>query len=410
MKQIKNVVLILICGVLILSIATMSCQKVDNPTIPPTDTTHSIPPIPTITITNVSPNPVFTGDTVTITGTNFSSPATVTINGGTAIIGAVSANGTTIVFVAPAATSGTLIGASNGQTVIYNNFVVNAKPSVGQTSDSIAPGNLIAHWTFDGNSTEAISGLSAILTAGTVSYSGAGQIGNCATFTNGALAYNPISAINNSTALESYSISMWVDMPSATGEDPIRPLFQITGTKFPDIWGEIAFELTNYGATGDTLALGTRQVQMDGISPYEHMGTTQVNYGNSTNKWTFITETYNGTGNNQTMSIYANGTLLNSQELNTVTKPEAFNIVPTGYYPTDGIIPANKVYIGTFAFFNQGNTQGDGYGNFAPIWSAGNYAWASEGITGKLDDIRLYNKALTATEIASLYYAGSQGK
>ena len=187
-------------------------------------------------------------------------------------------------------------------------------------------------------------------------------------------------------------------------------MFQITGTKYPDVWGQLDIELLNPGIVGDTLSIDSRQVQVDGHSPYIHNQDSWASYGNSTNKWTFITVTYNGTGNNQTKKIFANGTLINTIELTDVTKPETFRIVPTGNYPTDGIVPQNKVYIGTLAFFNRGNTLGDGYGNFAPTWSSTNYAWAAESLTGKIDDIRLFNRALTTTEINALYTYGLAGK
>jgi IPT/TIG domain len=157
MNSIKSLLFLAIIGTFVLAITTISCQKVDSPApvITPIDTTHPGPP--KITITHISPTVVFTGDTVIITGTNFTSPATISINGGPAIVGTVSADSTTIIFIAPAPTSGTLIGTSNGQTVTYNNFVVLAKPSVTFTSDSVAPGNLIAQWTFDEDSKEKMS-------------------------------------------------------------------------------------------------------------------------------------------------------------------------------------------------------------------------------------------------------------
>jgi len=398
MKQIKNVTLAIIGGLFILAVATVSCKKKNNGGGA------------TVTVTSVTPNPATTGSTVTITGTNFTSPATVTVNG--AAVTATFVSATTITFVAPSsATSGVVSVTTNGQTVAYSGSLSVVVP--GPTSDSVATSALLAKWTFDGTGAESISGDVPYATRGTVSYTGAGQIGNCATFTAGALLFNPIGQINNDTTLESYTISLWANMPTSVGTEPLRPLFQMTGNRYSDIWGQVDLELTNSGVAGDSLTVGARQHQQDGHAPYDHTGFTALNAGLNSgicNNWVLLTETYNGNGNNQTMQIYINGNRVDSAEFTDVTKPETFNLVPQGGTPTVAPLPATKVYIGSMAFFDQGNTAGDGYSNYAPTWSSANYSWAGEAITGKLDDIRVYNRALTASEVASLYTYGSQGK
>ncbi|UAY51205.1 LamG domain-containing protein [Ferruginibacter albus] len=279
------------------------------------------------------------------------------------------------------------------------------------SSGQVASSNLIANWPFDADAKESVSSVNASTTTG-VTYASAGKIGNCATFSNGYLLYPTIPNINLDTALQSYSISMWVNLaPGNAGV--LRSLFQVTGNRFPDIWGQVAFELVNNGVVGDTLPLQVRQVQVDGTSPYVHNQTRGANFGGSTNKWTFITQTYDGTGSNQTMKIFANGVMIDSAQLTTVDKSlsstqKTFRVIPTGGSPTP--TPTNKVYIGTLAFNDRGNNAGDGYGNFAPTWSSGGYSWAAESITGQIDDIRLFNKALTKQQISDLYQLGNQGR
>jgi len=398
MKKTKNAMFAVLGGLLILSVATVSCKKKSSPS-------------PVATITNVLPNPATPGATVTITGTNFTGTATVSINGGAAIAATV-VNGTTITFIAPAATTGALVATVNGTPIPYTGgtFTVNVP---GPTSDSVATSALLAKWTFDTNAAEAISTDVPYKAVG-VTYGGAGKIGGCATFTAGYLLYNPISQINNNTTLESYTISLWANMPAQLGTDPLRPLFQMTGNRYSDIWGQVDLELTNNNTiTGDSLTIGARQHQQDGYTPFDHLGITSVNAGlpsGIANNWILLTETYNGNGNNQTMQIYINGNRVDSAEFTDVTKPQTFNLVPQGGTPTVAPLPATKVYIGSMAFFDQGNTAGDGYNNYAPTWNSANYSWAGEAITGKLDDIRVYNRALTASEVALLYTYGSQGK
>ncbi|HMG82865.1 MAG TPA: IPT/TIG domain-containing protein [Ferruginibacter sp.] len=396
MKKIKNATLAICGSFLLLCVATMSC--------------HPHHDAPTVTVTGAEPNPAITGDTVTVSGTNFTSPATVSIDGGEAIPATVSADGKTLTFVAPAAVSGVLSVTTNGQTKpLPGNFVVGV---AGPTSDSVATTALVAKWTFDSNGSENISGNSPYSTIGTVDYSSAGKIGHCATFTNGALLFDPITQINNDTSLESYSISLWANFSASTGAEQLRSLFQMTGTKYANIWGQLDLELTNSGIVGDSLTIGARQHQQDGHippgpTPYDHEGFTATNQGGVTGKWVFLTETYNGNGTNQTMQLYLNGSRIDSAEFANVTKPETFNLVPPGNYPTDGLAPATKVYIGSMAFFDRGNSVGDGYTNYAP--NMVDRPWAGGDITGKLDDIRVFKRALTVAEVDSLYARGSRG-
>ncbi len=394
MKKIKNAMLLLACGLVATTLVTTSCKK--DPSTPASTTP---------TITAVTPTSGLVGATVTITGTNLT-VATVSFNGTAAVTTSVTA--TSITCTVPAgATTGNITVTTTSGTATYA-FTVST-PAL--SSNDVAAANLIGHWTFDTDSKEAISHAAAATVTG-VTFTTAGKIGNCATFSNGFLVYNPIDLINRDTALQSYSVSMWVKMPTATGSEGLRSLFQVNGNRFPDLWGLVSFELSNNGVHGDSLALQTRQIQVDGLAPYVHSGVVgPTNYGTSGN-WTFITQTYNGNGNNQTVKLYANGVQINTLELTTVDKSitstqSTFRVVPTGGSATP--TPANLVTIGTLAFSDLGTAfqGGDGYGNTCP--TAASRPWASKGITGSIDDIRLFNKALTAQEVTDLFTRGTAG-
>jgi hypothetical protein len=431
MKQFRNATLAILGGLVMLSVATVSCSKKSGGSSP------------SVTITNVAPNPATTGSTVTVTGTGFTSPATVSINGGAAITGAVNGAGTQITFTAPAATSGALSVTTNGQTVAFTGgtFTVNAAP-VGPTSDSIAPTNLIAHWTFDGSSIEAKSNVSANTggnyNVGTVAYTNAGVIGNCATFTNGALVFPYVSTFAD-TALESYTISLWVKLGDRGTSPRWQSLFQLNSNAYTGLFGILGVQVLNKNA-GDTLPLQITQSQLDGTAPYTHTGgfgsgadfnNSNINLtnvlvykANSASGWTLLTTTYDGTLNNQTLTQYANGVQIGQQTLTTVTKPggtqTTFRIAPTG--GTDaGAPPAwhNYVTIGTFNFYDFPEFQyTTGYGtpsigNNTPVQAslnAGPTGYMGNGISGSIDDIRVFNTALTAAQVTTLYTYGTQGK
>jgi len=399
MKQIKNVTLAVLGGLLILSVATVSCSK------------KSSSPA-AATATSFTPASAAVGATITISGTGFSGTATVTI-GGVAATNVTVVNSTTITAVIPTgATSGAVVVTDGGSplTVPGGSLTVTGSVPSGPTSDSVETAHLLAKWTFDANSQEAISQQAAATTVGTVTYTSAGQIGNCATFTAGALVYNPIAQLSVDTALESYSISAWIKIPTETGTEGLRSIWTLIANRYADIWGPVDLELNNGGVSGDTIALRADQVQVDGSGP--HQATTSSNYkGNG--GWTFVTETYDGTGLNQTLKLYANGTMIDSTQFTTVTKPSGtqttFRIVPTGNTTVTTPTPANDVTIGTFGFYDFSQFQGgDGYGNYAPLASA--RTWAQNGITGQIDDIRVFNTAITQADITALFNYGSAGK
>ncbi|GAC1387291.1 MAG: hypothetical protein NVSMB45_17040 [Ginsengibacter sp.] len=110
------------------------------------------------------------------------------------------------------------------------------------------------------------------------------------------------------------------------------------------------------------------------------------------NKWAFITITYDGPSN--LLTYYGNGVKLGSRILTNVKAPETFALL------TD-----NKVSFGTFEFFDDFST-----GKYGNPPKAADRPWASHGITASLDDVRVYNKALSATEVSALLHLGQAGR
>ncbi|MFT3683011.1 MAG: hypothetical protein QM791_22315 [Ferruginibacter sp.] len=300
------------------------------------------------------------------------------------------------------------------------------------SSNDVASSNLIAHWTFDTDSKESKSGTAALTggayNVGTVSYT-PGKIGNAATFVNGALVYGAIPNINKDTALQSYTVSMWVKMRSREGANTKwNSLFQLNSNAYTDIFGIIGIQALNQKSK-DTLALQVDQTQVDGNDPYVHTGgfgcggcfnnvninlTNPLNFKADTTQWTLLTVTYDGNGLNQKLKIYGNGVVLDSLTLATVKKSpniETFRVVPTGGTGTGAPAAwANYVTIGTFNWAEFPIFSGtNGYSQGFPTY-ASRSSYMGNGINGSIDDIRLFNKALTSAEIQTLYTRGNAGK
>jgi len=275
MKQIKNLTLAIVAGLLVLSVATVSCGKKSG---------GSSTTTPTPTVTGFSPSNVAVGGTLTVAGTNLTSPATVSINGSSAITATVASNGNSLTITVPAsATTGTVVVTINGQnyTVPGGSVTVTTTlpPVDGLTSSNqVSPTTLIAYFPFDGNSTESKSGLGdSIHTQAAYSTGVIGQAlnlgtGSGPTATPGYLVYPAIPAINvNNGAMDQYTITMWVKIAANNAAQytatngRYSSLFQVTSTQVGDIYGPTSVTLhTNEAHATDSFYWGAAMRQIDG--------------------------------------------------------------------------------------------------------------------------------------------------
>jgi hypothetical protein len=422
MKQFKNLTLAIIAGLVVLSVATVSCKKKSGGTAAPT-------------VATFSPTSAAVGDTITINGTGFSSPATVVIGGMTATT-IISITSTTIKAIVPiGATTGSITVTVSGQTgTSTSNITITTVSTYYKTpdslytsSDQIGTTSLRAYWPFDGNSTEHFSFQDGTtISGGTTPTYVAGVRGQGISFNNSGLIYAPITALDNQDSMQHYTIAMWVNIaPNNLAQYPIVSgktsagkeisLFQVNGDYYNDIWGYAAVEIhSNTGYTGDTLGIGSEITQVDGRGPVTDdtlavlkPRLTPSQYFGGANTWSFITVTYND--NTDSSKIYGNGQLLLAVK-SPILNPPGFS--GETFTLNDFSAPHNQVTFGTFTFsedfpLNGTYTTGAPYG--APPASSTKPYWA-HGMIGSLDEVRVYNNDLSASEINDLYLLGLHGK
>src|SRR6478736_2402858 len=125
-------------------------------------------------------------------------------------------------------------------------------------SNEVGAANLVAHWTFDSDNKEVISGTAPSNTYGTAG-STTGQLGNALQLTAGALVYPAIDKINSANALNNFTVSMWVNVKGNKGLTPngFMSFFSLIPTTVSDVWPDItlAAETGQYIPTSDTLKL-----------------------------------------------------------------------------------------------------------------------------------------------------------
>ncbi len=275
-------------------------------------------------------------------------------------------------------------------------------PAIGgyNTSNDVAATNLLAHWSFEGNANEDIS-KTAPAKAQNNTFGTGGPKGQSLNLANGFVAYPTIPALSTANAVANVTVSAWVN--TANNGKTGSSVFALTQAQSvqPD-WNQgpinMYIETGAAIARGDTIAFhaafhtysgGNYNVGGDNINDYGDRGVDfQTVKGGG--KWVHYVMVYDGANSN--IDIYANNVLVSNKKFrNRTTGTPAVGIGPiTINTPT-------QVVIGGWP-----NTD-TGYAKSA--------VQAFQGLfTGGIDEVRVYNKVLTAAEIGALYQLEGQNR
>lgn len=234
-------------------------------------------------------------------------------------------------------------------------------------ADEIAPSNLAGYWSFDGNyieskSNDAADGVGTTFTAGFKGQAFKGALNSYVT------ADAPTEMIN----MTSFTVSFWVNTPPpSTG---IIGLFSLSKTD--GFWGNIELFFEN-GSSNDNGRF--RAHIFNGTNDKEFASN---GIPNLFDRWVHITVTYDGA--TSTYKLYANGSVVSTVDGN-------------GFGNLDVANPG-KIVFGTAQFMTDPS-----------IGCCGSQPWASY-LTGTMDEVRIYNKALTAVEVSALVVLQGKGK
>ncbi len=262
-------------------------------------------------------------------------------------------------------------------------------PPIGgfNNADEVAAANLVAHWPFEGNGNEKKTN-SAPVSPVNASYT-TGAKGQALSLAAGYLAYNEIAALNS---LPSFTISAWMKVSNNRGTAAAGPSMIFSMTRPGDWIGNINLMIeTERIPSSDTLVVkglfaskktdGSANIQ-DNINDVSKGGDRAFKVAGT---WAHVVLTYDGS--TSTFKIYGNGKDIGSYDdrgpAGPGTDPGSVNF----FTPT-------KPIIGAFSTNLSGGTP--------EVWQ--------KPMTGLVDELRVYNKALTATEISSLYQLELAGR
>jgi Concanavalin A-like lectin/glucanases superfamily len=271
-------------------------------------------------------------------------------------------------------------------------------PPIGgyNNSDEVASANLKAYWSMNGSGAEVKSGTNPTSSAG-VTFTNDGVKGQAATFNNGYLYY--ASAVGGALASnQPFSVSAWIQsannfVPGGNPPANNHPLQYFQLARPNQLFGSINLlhEAGAYAVASDTMFLKSLYADAGGLQDAVLCcGTAGVDYKvvkkAGTGKWVHVVTTYNPTGGTGTQSIfriYADSAQVN----NTLFENRGSNSY---------VYTPHEVIIG-------------GWYNNIPGKSVSADTWTTP-FTGKIDEVRLYNKTLTPAEIIALYQLGKAGR
>ncbi len=255
-----------------------------------------------------------------------------------------------------------------------------ALPPIGgyNSASEVGSANLVAYWDMEGTGKEAKS--SAMPTKSVNATFGTGVKGKGVTFADGYMAFDAISALNS---LPNVTVSAWVNV-SNNGSSPAC-FFSLSR---PNQWAGNINLMAETGwkkATSDTMVVkGLVVTKVNGNDSWQDSRNEPTKGGVQSpkigGKWAHVVMTWDGA--TSMFKIYANGVKISNPEWEArgTTGPLNFT-TPT------------KAIIGTWGTVVGGNPE----------------SW-QKAMTGSMDEIRVFNKALSDADISALYQLEMAGR
>ena len=244
---------------------------------------------------------------------------------------------------------------------------------------TIATANLVAYFPFDGNALEKIGNLTPTQQPG-VTYV-AGRRGQAYQGADGAyLRYNLPDASKLKT-LKSFSIAMWIQSPKVDGT-PVPKIFEI-GKSDDLFWGNLTLMIERLDADPGQDSLFFKLHFKKVGAPWEGQWIELKSSTYQVNKWMHLVYQYDATTSK--FMIYKDGVKM--------TLPETTE----NRYADDQQTPLGELNFVNADVLNIGAWRPKTDSGATDEWMG----W----FMGNLDELRVYDKALTATEVKDLYDA-----
>ncbi len=267
-------------------------------------------------------------------------------------------------------------------------------------SNEVASTNLVAHWTFDDTNNERLSSTAPTKTVGTVGFT-TGKVGKALQLTKGGIVYPAIAKINTVNALNNFTISMWVDIRGQKG---------VVGGGYTSLFGIIPTATDFWGNIQATVETGRHLPGSDTVEFKNYLNTTMPDNSQrgEDNVALFNKDAATTDGNGQTGAYFKGGKewalYTMSWEGSTGLFKLYANGVSVGGYTKRGVTAGVlKMRVPALAVFGSMASSDLGFA------SATRPDWAPLA-TASIDDVRVFNTALSQAEVTALYNLGVAGR
>lgn len=240
------------------------------------------------------------------------------------------------------------------------------------SSKDIETASLVAYWPFSGSLADSLSTTVGVATGTSFGTGVEGQ--GLQGADNAYVVSNTPAAIK---ALHSFTISTWVKMPQNTGATGI---VDIANTQ--NFWGNFDIFYDN-GGTATTGVLKVHVWNKSGSSSGTDAWEGGYTVANPWNVWTQIAVTYDD--NASTVTVYYNGAVAGTN-------------TAAGFAPLDWS-QANQMVFGTLQFQTTPSL----------TTATTSQGWASY-VNGQIDQVRVYNKVLSVSQVSALYNLEKLGR
>jgi hypothetical protein len=255
----------------------------------------------------------------------------------------------------------------------------------GKTDPStIAASNLVAYFPFDGNGVDEVNGLTPSETADNVTYT-PGRRGEAYQGADNAYLLYNLPSGNKLRDLKAFSIAMWFyGTPAIDGVAPVPGIIQIGGTSDP-VWGNLCLTQDRMPDAADTLNIKIVFHKEGAVWANQFVG-----FSNSAfveNMWMHIVFAYDNATSKY--MVYVNG------------EPLALGAGITDRWAAGDDVDPRPPF-GDLAFNNA--TQMSIGGWMQKVLGLSADEWMGY-FTGKMDELRIYDKGLNTTEVSDLFKA-----
>jgi hypothetical protein len=268
-------------------------------------------------------------------------------------------------------------------------------PNAGKTDPStIATADLVAYFPFNGNGKDSITGMAPV-SSGNVTYATAKRKSGFQGNNLGYFLYN-LPTTSKLRTLKAFSVAMWLNEPQIpNGVDPVPMILQITNDD-DNFWGNLSLSQDRMGtltplAPVDSLNLKTVFHSQTAVwnNQFINFPTPSI----KASKWTHLIFQYDNVSS--TFSVYVNGAKVTGA-LATAWAPRYADAKPaTGVQPPFGDMVFNKA---------SKLILGGGWATKIIQTPAATDTWMGW-FSGTMDELRIYDRALTDVEVQALYAA-----